>query len=52
MLAGRAELKSSLGRPRRKRITLMDFKETGWKDVNWINLTQNGVQWQGSTTQE
>jgi hypothetical protein len=35
-----------LGRPRRRWVGTikMDLKEIGWDDMDWINLTRDGVQ--------
>jgi hypothetical protein len=35
---GRPEGRRTLGRPRRRRI---DLVEVGWGDVNWIGLAQD-----------
>jgi hypothetical protein len=47
VLIGRPEGKRSLGRPRRRweDHIKMDLRETGIDRVNWIQLTQDRVQW-------
>jgi hypothetical protein len=39
--------KRLLGRPRSrwKDNTKMNFREKGWEDLDWMNLTQNNDQW-------
>jgi hypothetical protein len=43
------EGKTSLGRPRRRRVDniKMDLRETGWDSIFWIDLTQDKYQWGG-----
>jgi hypothetical protein len=45
---GRPEGKRPLGRPKHRweDSIKMDLKETGLNGVNWIQLAQDGVQWQ------
>jgi hypothetical protein len=47
VLVGRPERKRPLGRPRHKRENniKMDLREIGIDGVNWIQLTQDRVQW-------
>jgi hypothetical protein len=47
VLVGRPEGKRTLGRPRRRweDNIKMDFREIGIDGANWIQLTQNRVQW-------
>jgi hypothetical protein len=45
-LVGKPKRKKTLGRPRRRWESNinMDFKETGWKDTDWISLAQDRNQ--------
>jgi hypothetical protein len=43
---GKPEGKRPHGRPKRRREdTETDLKETGWKDVQWINLAKERDMW-------
>jgi hypothetical protein len=45
-LVGKPEGKRPLGRPRRRwDDDKMDFREIGWGDVDWIDLTRDMDQW-------
>jgi hypothetical protein len=46
-LVGKPEGKRPLGRPRRKweDNIKMDFRETGWGGMDWIELAQDSDQW-------
>jgi hypothetical protein len=46
ILVGKPEGKRPLERPRRKRVDniKIDLGETGWDDMDWINLAQNRDQ--------
>jgi hypothetical protein len=48
ILVGKLEGKRPLGRPtnRWKNYIRMDLRETGWEVGDWINLAQDGDQWQ------
>jgi hypothetical protein len=48
VLMGKPEGKTPLGRPRRRWEdgTTMDLRETGCRDVEWIQLAQNRDRWQ------
>jgi hypothetical protein len=47
ILVGKHEWKRSLERPRRRweDNTMTDIRETGWEDVDWMNLDQDRDQW-------
>jgi hypothetical protein len=47
ILAGKAEAKRPLGRPRRRWVDniKMDLRERGWDGVNWIDMAQDRDQW-------
>jgi hypothetical protein len=47
ILVGKPEGKRPLGRPRRRVVDniKMDFTETGWDGVDWIELAQDRDQW-------
>jgi hypothetical protein len=47
ILVGRPEFKRQLGRPRRRweRNIKMDIREMAIDGANWIQLTQDRVQW-------
>jgi hypothetical protein len=47
ILVGKSEGKRLLGRPRRKWMdnVKIDLRETGWGDVDWIDLARDRVQW-------
>jgi hypothetical protein len=47
ILVGKAEGKSSLGRPRRRWVDniKMDLREIGWDGMDWIGLAQDRDQW-------
>jgi hypothetical protein len=49
ILVGKPEGRRPLGRPRRRRVDdiKMDFRETGWDSMNWIDLPQDRDQWRG-----
>jgi hypothetical protein len=42
-LVGRSEGRTTLGRPRIRwdDYIKMDLQEVGWRNMNWIDLTQN-----------
>jgi hypothetical protein len=44
---GKPEGKRPLGRPRRRWVDniKMDLRETGWDDMDWINVSQDRDQW-------
>jgi hypothetical protein len=44
---GKPEGKRTLGRPKRKWVdnVKMDLRETGWDDVDWIDMAQFRDQW-------
>jgi hypothetical protein len=46
-LGGKTEGKKPLGRPRGRweDNIIMDLREVGWKDVDWIHLAQDRDQW-------
>jgi hypothetical protein len=46
-LGGKPERKRSLGRPRRKWVdnVKMDFRDTWWVGMDWIDLAQDRDQW-------
>jgi hypothetical protein len=51
---GTSEGKRPLGRPRRRwedNIT-MDFRETGWDGMDWIDLAQDRDQWRALVNTE
>jgi hypothetical protein len=47
ILVGKPEGKRPLRRPRRRWVDniKMDLRETGWDDMDWIDLNQNRDQW-------
>jgi hypothetical protein len=47
LLVGKPEVKSPLGRPRRRWVNniRMDLGEVGWGDVDWIGLAQDRNMW-------
>jgi hypothetical protein len=47
ILVGKPEGKRPLGRPRRRWVDniKMDLRETGWVDMDWIDLAQDRDQW-------
>jgi hypothetical protein len=47
ILVGKPEGKKPLGRPRSKWMdsVKMDFRETGWGGMDWIDLAQDMDQW-------
>jgi hypothetical protein len=47
ILVGNPEGKRSLGRPRRRWVDnmKMDLIETGWGDMDWVDMTQDRDQW-------
>jgi hypothetical protein len=47
ILVGKPEGKRPLGRPRRRweDNIRMDLRETGWDDMDWIDLAQYRDQW-------
>jgi hypothetical protein len=47
ILMGNLEGKRPLGRPRRKSVDniKIDHRETGWDDMDWIDLAQVRNQW-------
>jgi hypothetical protein len=47
ILAGKPEGKRKLGKPRRRWVnnTIMDLREIGWDNMNWIDLAQDRAQW-------
>jgi hypothetical protein len=46
ILIGRSEGRRPLGRPRRRWEDIkMDLRETGFGDVDWINLAQDRDRW-------
>jgi hypothetical protein len=47
ILVGKPEGKSRLGRPRRRWMDniKMDFRETGWDGMVWIDRAQDRDQW-------
>jgi hypothetical protein len=47
IFVGKPEGKRPLRRPRRRRGDIrIDFREIGWKGVDWINLALDWDQWQ------
>jgi hypothetical protein len=44
---GKPEGKRPLGRPRRRWVDSIkiDLRETGWADMDWIDLAQDRDQW-------
>jgi hypothetical protein len=43
---GKPEGKRPLGRPRRRWVNIkMYLRETGWDDMDWIDLAQDRYQW-------
>jgi hypothetical protein len=48
LLMGKREGMKPLGRSRCRWEDgiRMDLRETGWKDIEWVQLAQNRVQWQ------
>jgi hypothetical protein len=49
ILVGNPEGKRPLGRPGRRWVDnmKMDLRETGWDDMDWIDLAQNRDRWSG-----
>jgi hypothetical protein len=47
ILVGKPEGKRPLGRPRHRCVdnVKIDLRETGWDDMDWINLVQDRDQW-------
>jgi hypothetical protein len=47
LLVGKSEGKRPLGRPRRRWVDniRMDLGETGWGDVDWIDLAKDRNRW-------
>jgi hypothetical protein len=47
IFVGKPEGKRPLGRPRRRWMNTikMDFRETKWNCVDWIDLAQNREKW-------
>jgi hypothetical protein len=47
MLMSKSEGRRSLGRPRRRWVDYItvDLRETGWGDVDWIDLVQDRDRW-------
>jgi hypothetical protein len=47
IMVGRPDEKRPLGRSRRRWVhsILMDVREVGWGDVNWIGLAQDRYKW-------
>jgi hypothetical protein len=47
ILVGKSEGKRPLGRPRSRWVdnTEMDLRETGWDNMDWIDLVQDRDQW-------
>jgi hypothetical protein len=47
ILVGKPEEKRPLGRPRRSWVDNIktDFRETGWDDMDWIDLAQDRDRW-------
>jgi hypothetical protein len=47
LLVGKPEGRRPLGRPSRRWVDniRMDHVETGWGDVNWIDLAQDRDRW-------
>jgi hypothetical protein len=47
ILVGKPEGNRPLGRPRRRWVDniKIDFRETGWDGMNWIDLAQDRDQW-------
>jgi hypothetical protein len=48
ILIGKPEGKKSFGRPRHRwedNITI-DLREIGWEGADWMNMAQDGDQWQ------
>jgi hypothetical protein len=47
ILVGNPEGKRPLGSPRSTWVgnTKMDLRETGWNDMDWINLARDTDQW-------
>jgi hypothetical protein len=48
-ISGEAIWKETLGRPRCRWVDNinMDFRDTGWNGMDWIDLDQDGDQWGG-----
>jgi hypothetical protein len=44
---GKPEEKKPLGRPRRRWVDNIkrDLRDTGWDDMDWIDLAQDRNQW-------
>jgi hypothetical protein len=47
ILVGKPEGKRPVGRARRRWVDniKMDFREIGWDSMDWIDLAQDGDQW-------
>jgi hypothetical protein len=47
ILVGKPEGRRSLGRPRLRWVDniKIDFRETGWDGVDWVDLAQDRDQW-------
>jgi hypothetical protein len=47
ILVGKPEGKRSVGRPRRRWVDniKIDFRETGWDGMDWIDMAQDRDQW-------
>jgi hypothetical protein len=47
ILVGKPKGKRPLGRPRSRWVNniIMDFTETGWDGMDWIDLAQDRDQW-------
>jgi hypothetical protein len=47
ILVGKLRGKRPLGRPRRRWVDniKMNFREIGWDDVDWIDMSQGRDQW-------
>jgi hypothetical protein len=47
ILVVKPEGKRPLGRPRRRWVDniKIDLRETGWDDVDWMDMAQDGDQW-------
>ena len=48
-LVGTSELRTTLGRTRSRWDVYikMDLQKVGWRNTNWIDLSENGVMWRG-----
>jgi hypothetical protein len=47
ILVGKPEGRGPFGRPRRRWVDniKMNLRETGWDDIDWIDLAQDRDQW-------